>query len=88
MGATFAGDAGEVLSGSEIAREFRRSKSGLVGGAMLLGLIIMTVYSAVAVPQEAYREWSNPSFWEDLPKSAAPVWAGAGGWAGLGQSTS
>ena len=68
-----------VLSRSEIIREFRRSKSGLTGAAILLGLIIMTIYSAVAIPLESYRQWNNPNFWIDLPKSAAPAWTNLAG---------
>lgn len=63
-----------VLTRSEIVREFRRSKSGVTGAAILLGLILMTIYSVVAIPLESYRQWNNPNFWIDLPKSAAPAW--------------
>lgn len=63
-----------VLSGSEIAKEFRRSKSGLAGAAILAGLLVMTAYSAAAIPLESFRQWNNPNFWIDQPKSAAPVW--------------
>ncbi len=63
-----------VLSRSEIVREFRRSKSGLVGVAILLGLIMMTLYSVAAIPLESYSQWNNPNHWIDLPKSAAPAW--------------
>jgi peptide/nickel transport system permease protein len=64
----------EVISRSEILKEFRRSKSGIAGVAILLGLILMTIYAAVAVPLESYRQWNNPNFWIDTPKSAAPAW--------------
>jgi peptide/nickel transport system permease protein len=63
-----------ALSGSEIAREFRRSKSGLLGAAILAGLLLMTVYSVVAIPLESFRQWNNPNFWIDQPKAAAPAW--------------
>jgi peptide/nickel transport system permease protein len=66
--------AAEIISRSEILKEFRRSKSGLAGLGLLLGLIIMTIYAAVAVPLESYRQWNNPNFWIDTPKSAAPAW--------------
>lgn len=70
--------AAEVLSRYEIIREFRRSKSGLVGIAILLSLIIMTIYSAAAVPLESFRQWNSPNFWIDLPKAAAPAWTNFG----------
>jgi peptide/nickel transport system permease protein len=63
-----------VLSRSEIVREFRRSKSGLAGVAILLALLVMTAYSVVAIPLESFRQWNNPNFWIDQPKSAAPAW--------------
>ena len=66
--------AAVALSGSEIAREFRRSKSGLLGAAILVGLLLMTVYSVVAIPLESFRQWNNANFWIDQPKSAAPAW--------------
>lgn len=62
----------------EIIREFRRSKSGLAGVAILLGLLLMTIYSAIAVPLESFRQWNNPNFWIDLPKAAAPAWTNVG----------
>jgi peptide/nickel transport system permease protein len=34
----------------------------------------MTIYAAVAVPLESYRQWNNPNFWIDAPKAAAPAW--------------
>jgi peptide/nickel transport system permease protein len=67
-----------AASKNEIVREFRRSKSGLAGAAMLLGLILMSIYSAVAVPLESFRQWNNPNFWIDLPRAAAPAWTNIG----------
>jgi peptide/nickel transport system permease protein len=71
-----------IVSGTsskgEIIREFRRSKSGLAGAAMLLGLILMTLYSVAAVPLESFRQWNNPNFWIDQPKAAAPAWTNIG----------
>src|SRR5919198_4546593 len=64
----------DVISRSEILQQFRRSKSGIAGAAILFGLILMTIYAAVAVPLESYRQWNNPNFWIDTPKSAAPAW--------------
>lgn len=63
-----------VLSRSEVMREFRRSKSGIAGVAILLALLLMTAYSVVAIPLESFRQWNNPNFWIDQPKSAAPAW--------------
>lgn len=67
-----------AVSKYEIIREFRKSKSGIAGVIMLLGLILMTIYSAVAVPLESFRQWNNPNFWIDLPRAAAPAWTNIG----------
>jgi peptide/nickel transport system permease protein len=67
-----------AISRSQILREFRRSKSGLAGIGILVGLILMTIYSVVAIPLASYRQWNNPDFWIDLPKSAAPAWTNIG----------
>jgi peptide/nickel transport system permease protein len=67
-----------ALSKSQILREFRHSKSGLAGAGILLGLILMTIYSAVAIPLDSFRQWNNPNFWIDLPNSAAPAWTNIG----------
>src|SRR5688572_25755683 len=68
----------EVLSKHEIVKEFKKSKSGLAGAAILLGLILMTLYSVAAVPLDSFRQWNSPNFWIDLPKSAAPAWTNIG----------
>jgi peptide/nickel transport system permease protein len=38
----------------------------------------MSIYSAVAVPIESFRQWNNPNLWIDLPKTAAPAWTNIG----------
>lgn len=67
-----------AVSKNEIVRQFRRSKSGIAGVVMLLGLILMSIYSAIAVPLESFRQWNNPNFWIDLPRAAAPAWTNVG----------
>ncbi len=68
----------QIASRSDILRKFRRSKSGMAGVLVLLSLILMTIYAAVAVPLESFRQWNNPNIWIDLPKSAAPAWTNFG----------
>lgn len=38
----------------------------------------MTLYAVAAIPLESFRQWNNPNFWIDLPKSAAPSWTDLG----------
>lgn len=64
----------EVLSSSGIVKEFKHSKSGLAGVAILSGLVMMTIYAIAAFPLYSFTQWNNPSFWIDLPNSAAPAW--------------
>ncbi|MEO9295555.1 MAG: ABC transporter permease [Nitrososphaera sp.] len=63
-----------ALSRKEIVGEFRRSKSGIAGITILAGLLLMTAYSLIAIPLDSFRQWNNPNFWIDNPKSAAPAW--------------
>ena len=67
-----------AVSRSDIIRKFRRSKTGVIGAAILMGLIITTIYTVVAVPLESFREWNNPNYWIDLPRAAAPTWTNFG----------
>jgi peptide/nickel transport system permease protein len=64
----------ESLSASYILKELKRSKSGIVGLAILLGLFLIAVYATVAIPLKSFTQWNNPSFWIDRPQSAMPVW--------------
>jgi peptide/nickel transport system permease protein len=64
----------EALSASGILREFKRSKIGLTGVAILFGLILMTIYAVAAIPLNSFTQWNNPNFWIDLPQSAKPAW--------------
>ena len=64
----------ESLSKSQIVKEFKRSKSGIAGLAILLGLFLITVYAVVSIPLTSFTQWNNPNFWIDRPQSAMPVW--------------
>jgi len=64
----------ESLSTSQIMKEFRRSKSGIAGLAILVGLFFITVYATVAIPLSSFTQWNNPNFWIDRPQSAMPAW--------------
>jgi peptide/nickel transport system permease protein len=64
----------EALSTSDILRGFKRSKSGLAGVAILLGLILITIYAFTAIPLKSFTQWNNPNFWIDQPQSAMPAW--------------
>src|SRR5919206_2570459 len=69
----------EVLSIKEVTRLLVRSKAGLAGALILLSLILLSIYAAAAVPLESYKQWNNPIFWQDYPKTAAPAWTNTDG---------
>ena len=64
----------EALSTSDIFRGFKRSKSGLTGVAILLALILITIYAIAAIPLKSFTQWNNPNSWIDQPQSAMPAW--------------
>jgi peptide/nickel transport system permease protein len=64
----------EALSTSDVFKGLKRSKGGIAGVAILFGLILMTIYAAVAIPLKSFTQWNNPSFWINLPQSAMPAW--------------
>ena len=50
-----------------------KTKSGKIGIAMLLALVLLSV-SVLVQPIDALQEWNDPSVWLERPKSAMPVW--------------
>ncbi|MDQ3882251.1 MAG: ABC transporter permease [Thermoproteota archaeon] len=64
----------ESLSTSQIVKEFKRSRSGIAGLAILLGLFLITVYAVISIPLTSFTQWNNPNFWIDRPQSAMPAW--------------
>ncbi len=69
----------EILTRIEVIQLFIRSKGGLAGTLILLSLILLSIYAIAAVPLETYKQWNNPIFWQDYPKTAAPVWTNTDG---------
>jgi peptide/nickel transport system permease protein len=55
-------------------KEFKRSRSGIAGLAILLGLFLITVYAVISIPLTSFTQWNNPNFWIDRPQSAMPAW--------------
>jgi peptide/nickel transport system permease protein len=59
---------------SDSIRQFWRLKSGVAGVIILLFLIALSLYAAVAVPLESFKQWNNPNYWIKYPKAAMPSW--------------
>ena len=68
----------EILSRKEILSAFRHSKSGMAGIMILAGLVFVSLYAAVGIPLESYKQWNNQAYWLDNPASAAPAWTNIG----------
>ena len=62
------------VSASEIKEEFLKSKMGIAGIVILSGLILISVFAAIAIPVETFQGWNNPNNWIFLPKTAIPSW--------------
>jgi peptide/nickel transport system permease protein len=58
------------------ARELRNYPSAIVGLIIIAGLLLLSVYTVVAIPySEAIRLWrGGETVWFDSPKNAWPVW--------------
>jgi peptide/nickel transport system permease protein len=62
------------ISPQQIKNEFARSKMGIAGVSILATLIIISIVAVVAIPNETFSQWNNPSSWISYPKIAIPVW--------------
>ena len=63
-----------AISPSEIKQEFLRSKIGLAGIGILVILILVSIFAAIVIPVDTFKEWNNPSSWISLPKTSIPIW--------------
>jgi peptide/nickel transport system permease protein len=62
------------ISPQQIKNEFAKSKMGIAGVGILATLIIISIVAVVAIPNETFSEWNNPSSWISYPKVAIPGW--------------
>ena len=58
------------------ARDFSKSKSGMIGLVLLIILIVVSLYVLVAFPSNIGGTWNNPKSWEANPAKAPPAWIG------------
>jgi peptide/nickel transport system permease protein len=52
----------------------KKYKGGVLGIALLLFLIGITIYTVLYIPAKERAEWNNPFYWINYPKNAAPAW--------------
>ena len=57
------------VSTNEIRSEFLKSKLGLTGISILLGLIIVSFTTMIVIPSSTLQEWNNPEKWIEYPLS-------------------
>ena len=62
------------ISPQQIKNEFAKSKMGMAGVGILATLIIISIVAVIAIPNETFSEWNNPSSWISYPKVAIPGW--------------
>ena len=62
------------VSTNEIKREFLKSKMGLTGVFILLGLVLVSIITMSTIPVSTFQEWNNPEKWISYPKTAVPSW--------------
>lgn len=58
----------------EIREEFLKNKIGIFGITILLILIITSIFVAIIIPADTFKEWNNPEKWISYPKVAIPIW--------------
>jgi peptide/nickel transport system permease protein len=63
------------LSGqTSYLKEFSKSKSGVAGLAILVILLVLSVYVLSAFPSNISSTWNNPKSWQGYPAKAPPSW--------------
>jgi peptide/nickel transport system permease protein len=66
------------MSAGEFWNEFSKSKTGLVGLALMLVFVLLGAFGGLLVPfPDAARHWRDIDYWQDEPLAAPPVWTNA-----------
>lgn len=68
----------QLVSRANVLQKVSRSKGGIAGAIILLFLISITLYAVFYIPLDSFKQWNNPDYWIDYPKSAAPAWTNIG----------
>jgi len=51
-----------------------RSRRGIIGVSIIGFLLLLSAVAPLIIPIESYFKWSNPNYWINNPKTAAPSW--------------
>jgi peptide/nickel transport system permease protein len=55
-------------------QEFSKSKAGVAGLALLVFLLVLSVYVVFAYPKNIASTWNSPESWQGNPAKAPPTW--------------
>jgi len=58
----------------EFLKEFRRSRSGVLGLAMILAFAVISAYATVRYPYSEVIKWNEPRLWKENPTNVPPTW--------------
>ena len=62
------------IDSKELKQEFVKSKTGIIGIAILSGLLIVSLIAVITIPIDTFKQWNNPNNWISYPKASTPVW--------------
>jgi peptide/nickel transport system permease protein len=62
------------MDSEELKQEFVKSKTGIIGIAILSGLLIVSLIAVTTIPIDTFKQWNNPNNWISYPKASTPVW--------------
>ena len=62
------------MDSKELKQEFVKSKTGIIGIAILSGLLIVSLIAVTTIPIDTFKQWNNPNNWISYPKASTPVW--------------
>ncbi len=66
-----------IIGTKQMVKDALRTKSGIVGVAMLIFLLGVAVGVPLYAPFDVVRSWSVAAAWTDNPRNAAPEWVDA-----------
>jgi peptide/nickel transport system permease protein len=62
------------IDSKELKQEFVKSKTGIIGIAILSSLLIVSLIAVTTIPIDTFKQWNNPNNWISYPKASTPVW--------------
>lgn len=60
---------------AEFVSQFKQSKAGMLGLALIVIFILLSVYVVIAYPYQEVVKWNDVREWSNNPPTAPPFWA-------------